>query len=103
LDRVAAAVSEQAGARLTAEQIVYLADRKLAPLGVTTYSDGTPPPEAKPDPFFALRFKVAVFPESFSWFVAGLFAWLFRPVVLAPMLAGFLVGEAWLLTSRSLT
>jgi len=103
LDRVAAAVSEQAGARLSAEQIVYLADRKLAPLGVTTYSDGTPAPVAKPDPFFALRFKVAVFPESFSWFVAGLFAWLFRPVVLATMLTGFLVSEAWVLTSRSLT
>ncbi|MFI0483097.1 hypothetical protein [Actinomadura sp. 9N215] len=101
LDRVADAVSEEAGARLTGEQIVYLADRKLAPLGVTTYSDGTPPPAAKPDPFLALRWRVAVFPESFTWFVAGLFSWLFRPVVLALMIVAFVVGEGWLLTTGS--
>ncbi|XRQ04374.1 hypothetical protein ACN3XK_48550 [Actinomadura welshii] len=103
LDRVAAAVSEQAGARLTAEQIVYLVDRKLAPLGVTTYSDGTPPPaDVKADPFLALKWKVAVFPESFTWFISGLFAWLFRPVVMVAAIAGFLVSEVWLLTDRSM-
>ncbi|MFG2085324.1 MULTISPECIES: hypothetical protein [unclassified Spirillospora] len=104
LDRVAATVSEQAGARLTAEQIVYLVDRKLAPLGVTTYSDGTPPPpDVKADPFLALRWKVAVFPESFTWFIGGLFAWLFRPVVMVAAVAGFLVSEGWLVTSNLLT
>ncbi|MGP4027021.1 hypothetical protein [Actinomadura sp. 3N407] len=102
LDRVAEAVSEEAGARLTAEQIVYLVDRKLAPLGVTTYSDGSPPSVVKADPFLALRFKVAVFPESFTWFVAGLFAWLLRPVVMAAMIIAFAAGEAWLLTTRSM-
>ena len=102
LDRVAGAVSEEAGARLTAEQIVYLVDRKLAPLGVTTYSDGTPPSVVRSDPFLALKFKVAVFPESFTWFVAGLFSWLFRPVVLAVMLTAFLVSETWVLITRSM-
>lgn len=102
LETVAAAVSEAAGARLTAEQIVYLVDRKLAPLGVTTYSDGTPPDVVKADPFLALKFKVAVFPESFTWFIAGLFAWLFRPVVMVPAIAAFLASEAWLLSSRSM-
>lgn len=101
LDRVAEAVSEAAGARLTAEQIVYLTDRKLAPLGVTTYSDGRPPPVTKNDPLLALRWRVAVFPESFTWFISGLFSWLFRPVVLVVMLAAFVVGEGWLLTSES--
>ncbi|TDB86413.1 hypothetical protein E1264_17990 [Actinomadura sp. KC216] len=102
LDRVAAAVSEQAGAQLTAEQVVYLVDHKLGPLGVTTYSDGTPAPVVKADPFLALRFRVAVFPESFTWFVGGLFSWLFRPVAMAVMVIAFLVGEAWLLTTRSI-
>ncbi|TMR03835.1 hypothetical protein ETD83_09540 [Actinomadura soli] len=102
LDRVAGAVSEEAGARLTAEQIVYLADRKLAPLGVTTYSDGTQPTLVKSDPFLALRWRVAVFPESFTWFVGGVFAWLFRPVVVALMLTAFLAGEIWMFTTGSL-
>ncbi|MFI0373140.1 hypothetical protein ACH35V_35210 [Actinomadura sp. 1N219] len=101
LDRVAGTVSEEAGARLTAEQIVYLADRKLAPLGVTTYSDGTEPTSVKADPFLALKWRVAVFPESFTWFVGGVFGWLFRPVVLALMLAAFVAGEAWMLTTGS--
>ncbi|RFS84988.1 hypothetical protein D0T12_15985 [Actinomadura spongiicola] len=101
LDQVADTVSAQAGARLTAEQIVYLTDQKLAPLGVTTYSDGTPPPVTKNDPFLALRWKVAVFPASFSSFVGGMFSWLFRPVVLALMLASFVTAEVWVLTSRS--
>nr|AQQ74944.1 hypothetical protein [uncultured bacterium] len=76
LDRVAAAVTEQAGAQLTGEQVVYLADRKLAPLGVTTYSDGTAPEPVKADPWLALRWRVAVMPESFTWFIGGLFSWL---------------------------
>ncbi|NEA21530.1 hypothetical protein [Actinomadura bangladeshensis] len=101
LDRVAAAVSEQAGARLTGEQVVYLADRKLAPLGVTTYSDGTAPAQVKADPWLSLRWRVAVLPESFTWFVGGLFSWLFRPVAIAVMLAAFAVSEGWLLTSHS--
>jgi putative peptide zinc metalloprotease protein len=103
LDRVADAVTAEAGARLTAEQVVYLVDRKLAPLGVTTYSDGTPAPLVKSDPWLALRFKIAVFPESFTWFVGGLFGWLFRPVVTAAMIAAFLVSEGWLLSSRSMS
>lgn len=101
LDRVAAAVTEQAGAQLTGEQVVYLADRKLAPLGVTTYSDGTAPAPVKADPWLALRWRVAVMPESFTWFVGGLFGWLFRPVAIAVMLTAFVVSEAWLLTSHS--
>ncbi|MFI0411551.1 hypothetical protein [Actinomadura sp. 3N508] len=101
LDRIADAVTEEAGARVTAEQIVYLADRKLAPLGVTTYSDGREPPSVKADPFLALKWRVAVFPESFTWFVGGLFGWLFRPVVMAMMLAAFVAGEAWMLTTAS--
>ncbi|MEU8798672.1 hypothetical protein [Spirillospora sp. NPDC048819] len=102
LDTVAASVSEQAGARLTAEQLVYLVDRKLAPLGVTTYSDGTPPRLVKADPFLGLKFKVAVFPESVTWFLAGLFSWLFRPIIVAVAVTAVIVGEVWLLTSRSL-
>ncbi|NDU77508.1 hypothetical protein GWI34_33540 [Actinomadura sp. DSM 109109] len=102
LTTVADSVSREAGARLTSEQIVYLVDRKLAPLGVTTFSDGSAPQVVRSDPFLALKFKIAVFPESVTWFVGGLFAWLFRPWVLAPVLAAFVAGEVWVLTSKSI-
>ncbi|TDD94627.1 hypothetical protein [Actinomadura rubrisoli] len=102
LERVAGAVTEAAGARLSAEQIVYLVDRKLAPLGVTTYSDGTAAPRVKADPFLALRFKIAVFPASVTWFVGGLLAWLFRPVVMVLAVAAITVAEVWVNTARSM-
>ncbi|TDC66367.1 hypothetical protein E1200_16860 [Actinomadura sp. GC306] len=102
LETVAAAVSEQAGARLTAEQIVYLVDRKLAPLGVTGYTDGTAPPLVKANPFLGLKFKVAVCPERVTWFIAGLFSWLFRPVIVAVAVAAIIGCEVWLLTSQSI-
>ncbi|WP_067794259.1 hypothetical protein [Actinomadura formosensis] len=102
LDTVAASVSQKAGARLSAEQLVYLVDRKLAPLGVTTYSDGTPPARVKADPFLGLKFKVAVIPEPVTWFLAGLFGWLFRPIVVAAAVTAVIVSEVWLLTARSI-
>lgn len=102
LDTVAASVSQKAGARLSAEQLVYLVDRKLAPLGVTTYSDGTPPSQVRSDPFLGLKFKVAVIPESVTWFLAGVFGWLFRPVVVAVTVIAVIVSEVWLLTARSI-
>ncbi|MFS2293069.1 MAG: hypothetical protein FWJ90_10240 [Actinomadura sp.] len=101
LEEVAAAVGERAGARLTAEQIVYLVDRKLAPLGVTAYSDGTAPPTVKANPFLGLKFKVGVCPERVTWIIGGLFAWLLRPLIAVPVVAAVLAAEVWLFTSRS--
>jgi hypothetical protein len=100
LAEVADAVSHAAGARLSAEQVVFLVDRKLAPLGVTGYSDGTPPPVVKARPFLGLRFKVAVLPGTVTWFVGGLFAWLFRPAAVFVAVMAFLVSELWLLTTQ---
>ncbi|OLT31753.1 hypothetical protein BJF79_00840 [Actinomadura sp. CNU-125] len=103
LDRVAAAVSREADARLTGEQIVYLVDRKLAPLGVTTYSDGTPPPVIKANPFLGLKFKVAVIPERVSSLLGGMFAWLLSPFAMIPLIAGLVLSEVWVFGTQSVT
>ncbi|MFG2006314.1 hypothetical protein ACGFNU_44930 [Spirillospora sp. NPDC048911] len=96
LAKVADAVTEAAGARISADQVVFLVDRKLAPLGVTTYSDGTAPSIAKASNFLALRFRTAVLPESVTWFISGLFAWLFKPAIVLPMLGFVTAAEVWL-------
>ncbi len=101
LTTVAESVSRRAGARLTAEQLVYLVDGKLAPLGVTTYSDGTAPPMVKADPFLGLKFRVAVIPEKVTWVLSGLFSWLFRPFALILSVAAFVASETWMLTTQS--
>lgn len=101
LTTVADSVSQKVGARLSPEQLVYLVDGKLAPLGVTTYSDGTAPPTVKADPFLGLKFRVAVIPEKVTWVLAGLFSWLFRPFALILSGAAFVAAETWILTTRS--
>ncbi|MCD9140569.1 hypothetical protein [Streptomyces albireticuli] len=95
--RVAERLSSETGRQFAAEHVAFLIDKKLAPLGLTTYSDGSPPPPMKRnDPFLAFRFRLAVVPERVTWFLSGLFAWLFRPVLVAGALAAFVAGEAWL-------
>jgi putative peptide zinc metalloprotease protein len=100
LAQVAQEVSRQTGRQFTADHIAFLLDRKLAPLGVTTYSDGSPPDVPRANPFLAFRFRIAVLPATATWFLAGLFTWLFRPFVLAPALAGILACEAWALGTQ---
>ncbi|MFI9238013.1 hypothetical protein [Streptomyces sp. NPDC053079] len=95
--RVAAELSRETGRQFTEEHVAFLVDKKLAPLGVTTHSDGSPPPPlVRSDPFLAFRFRLAVVPEHVTWFLSGLFAWLFRPLVAAGALGAFVGCEAWL-------
>ena len=102
LARVAHEVSRQTGRQFTADHIAFLIDRKLAPLGVTTYSDGSPPDVPRANPFLSFRFRMAVLPATATWFLAGLFSWLFRPFVLVPAIAGVMVCEFWVLGTQNI-
>lgn len=103
LARVAAAASEQSGLRLEAEHLAYLLDRKLAPLGLTTYADGTVPELARHNPFLALRVRVQVLAPAATWLVGGLLGWLFFPVVIPLVLAAAGIAEWWLLAGHSVS
>ncbi|SPE64390.1 putative peptide zinc metalloprotease protein YydH [Streptomyces netropsis] len=98
---VAEELSRETGRQFTADHVAFLIDKKLAPLGITTYSDGSPPPPTpKSDPFLSFRFRVAVLPEHVTWFLSGLFAWLFRPLLVVGALAVFVAGEVWLWSTQ---
>ncbi|RZT88142.1 putative peptide zinc metalloprotease protein [Pseudonocardia sediminis] len=97
LHSVAAALRFETGDGYLAEHVAFLVDQKLAPLGVTTYSDGTVPEIERSDPFLALRYKFTVVSEKLSWRLAGMGSWLFHPVVMAAVLSGFVIAEAWAL------
>ncbi|MGI5531013.1 hypothetical protein ACQEVX_27615 [Streptomyces syringium] len=98
---VAEELSRETGRQFTADHVAFLIDKKLAPLGITTYSDGSPPPPTpKSDPFLSFRFRVAVLPERVTWFLSGLFAWLFRPLLVVGALAVFVAGEVWLWSTQ---
>ncbi|MGH3749972.1 MAG: hypothetical protein ACRDT8_21520, partial [Micromonosporaceae bacterium] len=102
LSAVATGVSRDTDIELAPEHISYLLDKKLAPLGVTTFSDGTAPNLIKPSPFLALKFKVAVIPEKATWAIAGMFLWLFHPFALFLVLTTALASEVWLLSSQDI-
>ncbi|MFD8395499.1 hypothetical protein ACFV2N_41515 [Streptomyces sp. NPDC059680] len=100
--QVAAELSWETGRGYTADHVTFLVDQKLAPLGITTYCDGSPPPPtAKADPFLALRFRMAVLSENVTWFLSGLFTWLHRPVVALLLIPAFFVGEGWFWTQNT--
>ncbi|QKW06527.1 hypothetical protein HUT18_09045 [Streptomyces sp. NA04227] len=98
--KVAEELGKLSGRAFTAEHVAYLMDKKLAPLGITRYSDGSPPEIPKANSFLTLRFRKAVLSERATWFIAGLFAWLFTPLVLMAVVATVLVGEVWVFLSQ---
>ncbi|MFF4741428.1 hypothetical protein ACFY2W_36920 [Streptomyces sp. NPDC001262] len=99
---VADELSRESGRQFTAAHVAFLIDEKLAPLGITTHSDGSPPPPTpRTDPFLSFHFRLAVVPEHVTWFLSGLFAWLFRPLLVALGICAFVAGEAWLWTTQN--
>lgn len=101
LSYLAVRLSRETGRDFTADHIAFLLDRKLAPLGITTYSDGRVPVAEKAKPFLALRFRVAVIPASVSWGLGGAFRWLFRPVALLVVVSAVLFSEIWLFMTQN--
>lgn len=100
LAAVAGHLSAQAGREYAAEHVEFLLDKKLAPLGVTTYSDGTPPELVKPQPMLSLTCRTTMLSERSTWFLAGLFTWLFSKPVLAAMIPLILGAASWTLITQ---
>jgi putative peptide zinc metalloprotease protein len=100
---LASALARETGVEVTADQVSYLVDKKLAPLGVSTYCDGSPPTVSKANSFLALRFRMAVLPEKASWVLGGIFGWLFQPVVLFVGVLATVISEGWLFTSQDMS
>ena len=100
LNRVAKRLSRETGRDFTAEHITFLLDKKLAPLGITTYSDGAAPLVEKATPFLSLRFRMAVVPATGTWLLGGAFSWLFRPLVMLLVISAGVFGEVWLFTTE---
>ncbi|MCL2586165.1 MAG: hypothetical protein FWE35_27330, partial [Streptosporangiales bacterium] len=97
---VAGLLSAQTGREYAPEHIEFLLDRKLAPLGVTTYSDGSEPELRKPQPMLSLTCRMTMLSERSTWFLAGLFTWLFTKPVLAAMIPLILGAASWALITQ---
>ncbi|MDG5804782.1 hypothetical protein P9869_19325 [Streptomyces ossamyceticus] len=101
LDRVARELSRTTGRTFTADHVAFVLDNKLAPLGITTRSDGTLADFAQAEhPFLGLRYRAALVSENAAWIIAGIFSWLFQPVLVLMAVATFLATEIWLFSTQ---
>src|SRR5688500_2327612 len=82
-EEIAERVTEASGRGVVPDDVQFLVEEKLAPLGIVAGKDGQPQAQ-KADPFLALKFKVALVPETLVRSVTTLFyPFFFPPVVIA--------------------
>jgi hypothetical protein len=93
---VADVVSERCGRKVTAGNALFLAERKLRPLGVLALADGTTPALDKRAPLMALRHRKPLLSERVVNAAARPLTWLHLPFVTVPVLLAFVAFDVWL-------
>jgi putative peptide zinc metalloprotease protein len=92
---IAESVTAVAGVALDGDDVRYLIDEKLRPLGVVAAPGEQPRNMERADPLLALRFRVTLIPERAVRAVTSLFLPFFYPVVIAAALAGLGAADVW--------
>jgi putative peptide zinc metalloprotease protein len=101
-DSLAHEVSMLTDRHLTADDVQYLVDEKLAPLGLVVAADGAEPSVRKNNPLLALKLKVVITDEHVTRRITGPFAALFAPAVAIPVLLAFAAISWWVLVEKGL-
>jgi putative peptide zinc metalloprotease protein len=101
-EAIAAAVTERFGRTVSPENVEFLVDKKLRPLGVLAAADGSSPKLSKRPPLLALRYRKAIVPERAVARAASVFRPLFWPPVLLGLLAGLIALDAWIFFSHGI-
>jgi putative peptide zinc metalloprotease protein len=101
-EAVAGAVSERIGKRAAADDIAFLVEEKLRPLGLLCADDGSEPKVEKPNPLLALRLRVVISNERVTKRLTAPFAVLFWPPIVLAVVAGFVAVTGWLLFGHGL-
>jgi putative peptide zinc metalloprotease protein len=96
LDEIARAGAERFGRPLSADNVRFLVEKKLRPLGVLAAADGSSPRLQKANPLLALNFKAALVPQGLVRTVTAVFLPLFWPLFVIAVLAGFAALDFWL-------
>ena len=101
-DALAAELSRSCGKTCAAEDVRYLLEEKLAPLGLLLRADGSAPEVQKPTPLLGLKLRVVVSDPAVTRRITAPFAWLFRTWVVVPVLLAFVATCWWVLFDRGL-
>jgi putative peptide zinc metalloprotease protein len=99
---IAAAVSDRISRVADANDIRYLVEKKLRPLGVLRRSDGSQPNVKKANPLLALRLRKVVSNPEVTRRITAPLAALFRPQIVVPVLVAFAVTSTWVLFEKGL-
>ncbi len=107
LAQVAAALSAEFGRVVQPQQVSYLIDNRLRPVGIVAadpgaQSGGAPTMKLKSDPLLALKFRVGVVPERAVWRIAAVFQPMFWPPVVLTALAVFVVLDVAIIAQGGL-
>jgi len=102
LGAIAEAVSDRIGKVAEPDDVRYLVEEKLRPLGLLCGADGSQPEVEKPNPLLALRLRVIVSNPRITNRLTAPFAALFWPPVVVTVVTAFAALTGWLLFSRGL-
>jgi putative peptide zinc metalloprotease protein len=100
-ETIAELVSGDLGRSLTAGQVRHLITAKLAPLGIVA-AEGAPAAAPRANPLLALRARGTLLPARAVNAVGTLLRPLFRPPVVAAVIAGVLAVDYWLFAVHGL-
>ena len=96
-DEIAAAVGTRIGKLITPEDLGFLVESRLRPLGLLRDHDGSEPTTTKMNPLLALRFRMVVTNPRITGAIAAVFSPLFRAPFVAAFTLAFLAVTGWLL------
>ena len=101
LEETASRVSAATGRDVSREDVTFLIEHKLRPLGLL--ADGTSSARKVPHAVTALATRRAVVPERLTCELSRVLACLFQPAIVVGTFMAFVAMDIWLLRGRSLT
>jgi putative peptide zinc metalloprotease protein len=96
-EELAKVVSERVARLLVADDVRFLVESKLRPLGVLQGPDGVEPPTVRASPLLGLRLRFTVTNPKVTRGLAAPFAWLFHPAVAVAVVVAFVFVTWWTL------
>ena len=96
LEEIGLAAGAELQLNISPEQVHYVLEQKLHPLGLVAGPDGSAPRLERLDPLLALRFRVGVIRPRAVRAIAAPLAALFRAPVVVVLLGGLVAFDAWL-------
>jgi putative peptide zinc metalloprotease protein len=102
VEQIASEVSRNSGRAIDSGAVRTLIDTKLRPLGMLRRADGSEPQVRRANPLLALKFRVVVSKPELTRRITAPFAWLFHPLIVVAVVAGFVAVCYWVLFERGL-